>query len=205
MVVAVNPSVAAKNLTELTALAKSEPGKLTYASCGVGTPQHFAIEMYREMAGINMLHVPYRGCASCRDGRNRRPSPSYRDHCRANGAADQGRPASPDRLHQQAPHRSTAPGCPYFQKEAGTSRLRSRHLVRNDGSGKDADGDPRQGSRHGRANLGNAGSQRKGSDPSASIFFITTRAEHAKTLHDDIEKYRKLVTDMKIERPNADQ
>ena len=60
MVVA-NAKVAANDLRELTTLAKQQPGKLSYGSGGVGTTPHLAGEMLKLMAGIDILHVPYRG------------------------------------------------------------------------------------------------------------------------------------------------
>lgn len=61
LVFVVNPSVKAKNLTELIALAKASPGSLTYASSGNGSPQHLAGELFKGMAKVDILHVPYRG------------------------------------------------------------------------------------------------------------------------------------------------
>jgi tripartite-type tricarboxylate transporter receptor subunit TctC len=61
--IAVHPSVAAGNLRELIALAKARPGKLSYSSCGNGTPQHLGGEILKRAAGIDIVHVPYRGCA----------------------------------------------------------------------------------------------------------------------------------------------
>jgi tripartite-type tricarboxylate transporter receptor subunit TctC len=61
LVFVVNPTVKANNLTELIALAKKTPGALTFASSGSGSPQHLAGEMFKKMAGIDMLHVPYKG------------------------------------------------------------------------------------------------------------------------------------------------
>jgi len=58
---AVNVDVPAKNVAELIALAKAQPGKLTYASPGTGTPQHIAGEVLKRVAGIDIVHVPYRG------------------------------------------------------------------------------------------------------------------------------------------------
>jgi tripartite-type tricarboxylate transporter receptor subunit TctC len=55
------PSLPAKNVQELIALAKAQPGKLTYASFGVGSSGHLAGELFKMMAGVNMLHVPYKG------------------------------------------------------------------------------------------------------------------------------------------------
>jgi tripartite-type tricarboxylate transporter receptor subunit TctC len=60
-ILAVNVDVPAKTVAELIALAKLQPGKLTYASPGNGTPQHIAGEMLKRMAGIDIVHVPYRG------------------------------------------------------------------------------------------------------------------------------------------------
>jgi len=60
-ILAVNVDVPAKTVAELIALAKVQPGKLTYASPGTGTPQHIAGEMLKRMAGIDLVHVPYRG------------------------------------------------------------------------------------------------------------------------------------------------
>jgi tripartite-type tricarboxylate transporter receptor subunit TctC len=55
------PSLPAKNVRELIALAKAQPGKLTYASFGVGSSGHLAGELFKIMAGVDMLHVPYKG------------------------------------------------------------------------------------------------------------------------------------------------
>ncbi|MBX6426767.1 MAG: tripartite tricarboxylate transporter substrate binding protein [Variibacter sp.] len=60
-ILAVHNDLPAKTLQELIALAKKEPGKLTYATPGVGTPQHIAGELLKRLAGIDIVHVPYRG------------------------------------------------------------------------------------------------------------------------------------------------
>lgn len=59
----VNPSVPAKSVQELVALAKSEPGKLNYASPGSGTPHHLAMELFKQHFGVDIVHVPYKGTA----------------------------------------------------------------------------------------------------------------------------------------------
>ncbi len=59
----VHPSVPAKTVKELTALAKAQPGKLNVASSGNGTSIHLAAELYKQMAGVDILHVPYKGSA----------------------------------------------------------------------------------------------------------------------------------------------
>jgi tripartite-type tricarboxylate transporter receptor subunit TctC len=60
-VLVVNPAVPAKNVAELIALAKSQPGKLTYGSNGNGTGQHLIGSQFESMAGVEILHVPYKG------------------------------------------------------------------------------------------------------------------------------------------------
>ncbi len=61
ILVIANANLPASNLTELVALAKREPGKLSYGSGGPGTAPHLAGEMFNGLAGVNILHVPYRG------------------------------------------------------------------------------------------------------------------------------------------------
>ncbi len=68
LVIVVHPSVQAKTLQEFIALAKSQPGKLNYASSGQGTPYHMAGELFKAMAGINLVHVPYRNSGEARSG-----------------------------------------------------------------------------------------------------------------------------------------
>jgi tripartite-type tricarboxylate transporter receptor subunit TctC len=59
----VHPSVAATTLRELIALARSRPGQLNYASAGNGSTLHLTAELFKSMAGINIVHVPYKGGA----------------------------------------------------------------------------------------------------------------------------------------------
>jgi tripartite-type tricarboxylate transporter receptor subunit TctC len=60
-VLAVHPSLPAKNIKELIALAKTRPGKLNYGSSGLGSSNHMAGELFKLMAGVNIVHVPYKG------------------------------------------------------------------------------------------------------------------------------------------------
>lgn len=62
-VLVVNPSVPANNARELITYAKANPGKLTYGSAGVGTAHHLIGEQFNLLAGVNILHVPYKGSA----------------------------------------------------------------------------------------------------------------------------------------------
>ncbi|MFM9981585.1 MAG: Bug family tripartite tricarboxylate transporter substrate binding protein [Burkholderiales bacterium] len=57
----IHPSVNATNVKELVALAKAQPGKLAYGSTGGGAASHLAAELFKAMAGIDLLHVPYKG------------------------------------------------------------------------------------------------------------------------------------------------
>lgn len=59
---AVHPSLPVKSVKELVALANANPGKLAYSSCGSGTAMHLAGELLKQLAKIDMIHVPYRGC-----------------------------------------------------------------------------------------------------------------------------------------------
>ena len=61
LVFVVNPSVPAKTLKELIAYAKSKPGEMSFASSGAGGPQRMAGEMFKRSAGIDMIHIPYKG------------------------------------------------------------------------------------------------------------------------------------------------
>ncbi len=60
-ILTVYPQVGAKNAQEMAALAKAKPGAYSYGSAGVGSSQHLAGELFRKVAGINVLHVPYKG------------------------------------------------------------------------------------------------------------------------------------------------
>ena len=62
-VVVVNPSVPVTTIPELIAYAKANPGKLNYGSAGQGTPQNISCELFKMMAGVNLVHVPYKGGA----------------------------------------------------------------------------------------------------------------------------------------------
>jgi len=62
-VMVVNPSVPAKSVPEFIAYAKANPGRITFGSAGIGGSNHLAGELFKFMAGVNMVHVPYRGIA----------------------------------------------------------------------------------------------------------------------------------------------
>ncbi len=60
-ILVVHPSVPARSVAELIKLAKARPGQLNYASSGTGTAPHLSSEMFKSMAGINLVHIPYKG------------------------------------------------------------------------------------------------------------------------------------------------
>ncbi len=66
LMLVVHPSVPAKTVGELIALAKTKPGKINYASSGNGTPYHMAGELFKYLAGVDMTHIPYKGSAAAR-------------------------------------------------------------------------------------------------------------------------------------------
>jgi tripartite-type tricarboxylate transporter receptor subunit TctC len=61
MVLSLHPSVPAKSMGQLIALAKAKPGMLNYGSAGNGSANHLAAEVFKQMTGINIVHVPYKG------------------------------------------------------------------------------------------------------------------------------------------------
>lgn len=63
MILVVNPSVPAKNLTEFLAWAKKQPNGVNYATPGAGSPHHLATELFRELSGLKLVHIGYRGAA----------------------------------------------------------------------------------------------------------------------------------------------
>jgi tripartite-type tricarboxylate transporter receptor subunit TctC len=66
LVLVAHPSLKANTIQELIALAKANPGKLNYASSGPGTPYHMAGELFKSMAGVYLVHIPYRGSSGAR-------------------------------------------------------------------------------------------------------------------------------------------
>jgi tripartite-type tricarboxylate transporter receptor subunit TctC len=66
LVLVAHPSLPVKNLKDILQLAKDKPGKYNYASSGNGTPYHMAGELFKSMAGIYLVHIPYRGSSGAR-------------------------------------------------------------------------------------------------------------------------------------------
>ena len=66
LVLVTRPTLGAKTVADIIAMAKAKPGALTYASSGPGTPYHMAGELFKQMAGVDILHVPYKGSSPAR-------------------------------------------------------------------------------------------------------------------------------------------
>jgi len=202
MVLAVTPSLPVKNLMELTALAKSEPDKLSYGSCGLGTPQQLAIELYREMTGIKMLHVPYRGCA-----------PAVTDAIggqvqiiatTAGQMAPQIKSGMLRPIASTGKRRSSAtPDVPTFE-EAGLSGY-DLDIWFGMMAPKETPPAILDKVHDEVAKILATAESRRRLETLGIEFFITTRAEHAKTLHDDIEKYTRLISNLDLGKPAADR
>jgi tripartite-type tricarboxylate transporter receptor subunit TctC len=62
-IIAIHPALPAHTLKELVALARANPGQLSYASSGSGSPGHMGVELLKKMAKIDMVHIPYKGAA----------------------------------------------------------------------------------------------------------------------------------------------
>ena len=58
-----NPAAKLNSVADLIAQAKASPGKISYGSPGIGTPHHMSMELFKELTGTNLLHVPYKGSA----------------------------------------------------------------------------------------------------------------------------------------------
>ena len=63
LIIVVHPSLPARNVSELIALARTQPGKINYASAGPGSPAHLVAEMFKSEAKVNFTHIPYKGAA----------------------------------------------------------------------------------------------------------------------------------------------
>jgi tripartite-type tricarboxylate transporter receptor subunit TctC len=79
LLMVVHPSLPVKNVREFLALAKSKPGQVNYGSTGTGSHNHMATELFKRMAGINIIHVPYKGGGTGTDRPDGRSHPAGDD------------------------------------------------------------------------------------------------------------------------------
>ena len=92
-VIVTRADLPAATLAELVAYAKSHPGKLNYASSGNGSIQHIAGELFKQLTGTFITHIPYRGAGPAGAGPDGRPGRPVHHHAGRGGAAGEGRPA----------------------------------------------------------------------------------------------------------------
>jgi hypothetical protein len=136
----VNNDLPVRSIADLIAYAKANPGKLSYGTPGVGTPQHVAGELFCHLAGIKMEHIPYRG-ANLAD---------VLSGVVPVGIQNAGEPA-PGARRPRARHRAdiaqalTQCARPADAERSGFCRLRSDLVVRPDGAGRHTTADHRQG------------------------------------------------------------
>ena len=193
----VNNDLPVKSLAELIAYAKANPGKLCYGTPGVGTPQHVAGELFCQLAGIKMEHIPYRGANLTDTMSGVVPvgiqnagaiMPLVRDG-RVRGLAVTSLKRSPD-----------ASDLPTVV-EAGLPGLRGDVVVRAAGAGRHAAADRRQGAR--RVAQG-AGRSRDGEEvrrPGARPSAARPRRPSA-AIAGDIPKWAKVIKDADIKPGN---
>ncbi|MGY3120817.1 tripartite-type tricarboxylate transporter receptor subunit TctC [Bradyrhizobium sp. S3.14.4] len=156
IVLVVNPSVQAKNVGELIALAKAKPGSLNFGSSGIGSTNHLAGELLKSMAGVDIVHVPYRGAAPAMNDLLAGQIPFMFDNMPAVLPQVQGKAHQCDRGCRYQACGSTARRA---DRGRHHSRLRGFVLVRTGGAGQDACARARQAERRARDHSEDAGCQ----------------------------------------------
>ena len=163
-ILAVNNDVPAKSFAELIALAKAQPGKLSYASPGVGTPQHIAGELLKSLAGIDIVHVPYRG-AVFTDVIGGRVTMTLQNMGAILPVVRAG-PVARARRHLAEAHADHAGAAD--DRGIRAAGLRGDLLVRADGAGRHAGADHQQGLSAGRQDRARSRNEEPSSRSSAS-------------------------------------
>ena len=79
-ILVVHPSLPVKSVRELIALAKARPGELNYGAGAIGASTHLASELFKLMAGVNIVHVPYKSSGPSHRAPQRRPAADVRHH-----------------------------------------------------------------------------------------------------------------------------
>ena len=128
IVLIVHPGVAANNVQELIALAKSNPGKINFASAGTGTTNHLSGELFKSMAKIDIVHVPYRGAGPAMNDLIGGHVQMFFDLTAGRAAADQHGQGARARDRRRHAHVEAAGRAD--DRRAGSFRFRCRFLVR---------------------------------------------------------------------------
>ena len=140
-VLVVHPSLKVTNVAELIALAKKQPGDLQYASAGIGSFQHLGAELFKLMAGVDILHVPVQGRRPGAGRRGRRPHQGDVQLDGADRAAHPQRQAARAR-HRRARARRRAARRSLHRRDR--PQVRGGQLVGHRGAGRHPAGDHRQ-------------------------------------------------------------
>ena len=140
-----NPSVPITSVKELIAYAKANPGKLNYASVGIGSPAHIAGELFKLKTGIDMVHVPVQGRRPGGHRHDRRAGAARVRLDAGRVAAREIRPPAGDRRDERQAQRLGAGRAD--DRRVGRPGLRSRIVVRRAGAREDAAGDRGQAER----------------------------------------------------------
>ena len=139
LVLVVHPAVAANSLADLIRIAKASPGKLNYASSGPGTPYHMAGELFKAMAGVDIVHIPYKGSSGARtDVLGGQVDMMFDAVTTMNEYAKAGRVRP---LATTGKARSIGASERADDERGGRGGLRGRDLARRDGAEGDAAGD----------------------------------------------------------------
>ncbi len=147
LLLVVHPSLPVKSVKELVALAKSKPRGLNYASSGNGTPYHMAGELFKALAGVDIVHVPHKGSGEARTSIDERTDRADARCDHHDGADRQGRESEGAwHLRPQA-FRGNARSADDFG--SGRQRLRNHHLDRHHGACRHAAGRDRASQRRG--------------------------------------------------------
>ena len=122
LVFVVNPAVQADTMREFIALAKREPGKLNYGSAGTGSINHLALELLNARAGIDVVHVPYKGIAPATLDLVSRPDPGDDRDGLGDAALHRREEGQGARGHRIAPRSRSCPTCRPGRKQACRTR-----------------------------------------------------------------------------------
>ena len=142
-VLVVNKDLPVKTLAEFVAYVKAQKGKLSYASAGRGSLTHLSMALFLKQAGIDMIHVPYKGNAPALGRRDRRPCPG--DVLQPVRRAAAGRSGNVRLLAVSGEKRVVADARCADGRRIRLSEIQGADLERADGAGRNAEGDRRQG------------------------------------------------------------
>ncbi len=191
LVIVVNPSVAANTLQEFIALAKAQPGKLNYASSGPGTPYHMAGELFKSMAGVDIVHVPYKESSGARTGVLGGQVEMMFDAVTT--MSEQAKAGKVKRARDQRQGALVGHAQRADAVRGGRARLRGGDLARRDGAEGNAARDRQQAQRGDREDRRNRPEVRAEWAKQGATGMTMTPDEFSKYVADDIVKWEKVI------------